>query len=300
LLQRNAVSSWLHLGPDVEVLLIGDEEGMAETAAQMGVRHLPQVERNENGTPRLDSVFRLAQEHGRGALLCYANADILFLDDFLPAVQRASERFERFLIVGRRWDLKVEGGLDFGGGSSSRLRERLGESGRLHPPRGSDYFVFPRGTFVDIPPFALGRSGWDNWMIYRGRSLGIPVIDASGVITVVHQAHDYSHLPGGVRHHRLPESKENVRLAGGREVMFTLADADWRLGPEGVVPKRWSLSMSPRRLEAGLIVHLGPGKAARSVRMLMHPLDTARYYLGAAWRRITGSEARGERAKTPS
>ena len=29
-IQRNAIQSWIHLGSEVEVLLMGDEEGMAE------------------------------------------------------------------------------------------------------------------------------------------------------------------------------------------------------------------------------------------------------------------------------
>jgi hypothetical protein len=101
--------------------------------------------------------------------------------------------------------------------------------GRLHPPGGSDYFIFPWACFTTLPDFAIGRAGWDNWMFYHARRQGWPVIDASSSLTIIHQDHDYSHLPGGQPHYRLPESHENTRLAGGRRLIFTLLDADHTL-----------------------------------------------------------------------
>ena len=40
LIQRNAILSWQHLGDDVNVVMIGDEPGMAEFAAETGI-HAP-------------------------------------------------------------------------------------------------------------------------------------------------------------------------------------------------------------------------------------------------------------------
>jgi len=62
---------------------------------------------------------------------------------------------------------------------------------------GLDYFIFPCGLFRDIPPFAVGRPAWDNWLVYKARSLGLPVIDATKMVTAIHQNHAYSHHPMG-------------------------------------------------------------------------------------------------------
>src|SRR4030066_1112482 len=86
-IQRNAIQSWLELGEDIEVLLIGDEEGMGEVAAEFGVRQLPEVMCNELGTPLVNSIFQLAREHARYSTLCYVNTDIIFLDDFVSSVR---------------------------------------------------------------------------------------------------------------------------------------------------------------------------------------------------------------------
>jgi hypothetical protein len=82
-IQRNAIRSWLALGSEVEVLVIGEEEGLAETCAELGVRHLPDVARNASGTPLVSSIFDLARQHGQGDFLAYVNADIIFLPDVL-------------------------------------------------------------------------------------------------------------------------------------------------------------------------------------------------------------------------
>jgi hypothetical protein len=285
-IQRNAIESWTHLSDQVQVLLIGDEPGMRRVAADLKVTHLPGVEHNQYGTPRLDSIFAAARENARHPWLCYVNADILLMDDLLPTVERVISRFDRFLIVGQRWDLDVRDRLQFDDGWPGRLRDRIKTAGRLHPPAGSDYFVFPKDEFDHMPPFALGRAGWDNWMIFAGRELGIPVIDASDAITLVHQNHDYAHLPGGQPHYRLPESEDNVRMAGGRETIFTLQDVNWRISQDGISRLRpWDKPLL-RGMEAGCIARLGPGKAARLVQMLFRPLDTLRYYWRASLRKI--------------
>ena len=65
-IQRNALRSWLQL-PDVEVLVVGQEPGLAETADELGLKHLPAVARNQWGTPLVSSIFDLARRHGDAA-----------------------------------------------------------------------------------------------------------------------------------------------------------------------------------------------------------------------------------------
>ena len=226
LIQRNAIQSWQRLGENVRVLLVGDETGMAETAAEFAVTHLPQVQRNRDGTPLVSSIFELARQHSPDPLLVYLNADILLTPAFLQPVEQVAGQAERFLIVGQRWDMDLRQPLEFSPGWDERLLADMRARGRLHPPMGSDYFVFPRNCFTEMPKFAIGRAGWDNWMFTYARLQGWPVVDATGTITIIHQDHDYSHLPGGQPHYRLPETTENIRLAGGRRAIFTLLDAD--------------------------------------------------------------------------
>jgi hypothetical protein len=256
-IQRNAIRSWTLL-PDTRVLVIGQEDGLAAAAAELGVRHLPEVRRNASGTPLVSSIFALAREHSDSPLLAYVNADILLMRDFHETARRLQARLERFLLVGQRWDLDVSAPLDFSPGWEERLLQEVRTHGNLHPPAGSDYFVFPRASFQNIPPFAVGRAGWDNWMIYQARAQSWPAVDGSRSITIVHQNHDYAHLPDGRTHHRLPESGENVRLAGGWVITrFNLRDTD-RCWVNGHLRRRpLDGPTLRRRLEAFPLLTLG-------------------------------------------
>lgn len=285
-IQLNAIRSWLALGQEVQVMLIGDEIGMEETTAELGVVHLRQVERNEHGTPLVSSIFSLGQGHAKSPFMAYVNTDILLFGDLLEATRTAAEGGKPFLIIGQRWDLNVEESLDLSAGWQDRLRARARETGKIHPPAGSDYFVFPRGCYGEVPDFAIGRAGWDNWMIYHARRRGWPVVDATTSILVVHQTHDYGHLPGGRPHYRLPESERNVELAGGRRAIFTLLDATHQLVDGGLRPRRLNWADIVRRVETFPSVVLGSAAMAQISFSLLHPVRAFREFRGWVGKRV--------------
>ena len=132
----------------------------------------------------------------------------------------------------------------------SRLRTEVRREGKLHRPAGSDYFIFPRRCYMEIPDFAIGRAGWDNWMIYEARKQKWPVIDCTGSVLIVHQEHDYSHLPGGEPHYSLPETNENIRLAGGEAaIRYTVTDATHLLRDDRLTRPRLSYLRFMRHVE---------------------------------------------------
>jgi hypothetical protein len=73
-IQRNAIESWAQLRPRPEIILFGDDEGTAHVAKEFGISHIPQVARNEFGTPLLNDFFEQAQRVAGDDLLCYVNA----------------------------------------------------------------------------------------------------------------------------------------------------------------------------------------------------------------------------------
>ena len=225
MIQRNTLHNWLALGEEVQVVVIGDEPGIGEVCQELNILHLPDVQTNQMGTPLISSIFKLARGVNDSPILAYANADILFLPDLLPAVRKLAEGRPHFLAVGQRWDLDVIEPISFSDDWANGLQEHLGHGGRLHGQSGSDYFIFPRGCYSQIPEFAVGRAGWDNWMIFRARWQHWPVIDLTGTVTLVHQNHDYAHLQGGIVHFYQPETTVNVRIGGGRRTIFRLSDA---------------------------------------------------------------------------
>ena len=228
-IQRNAIRSWTLL-PEVEVILLGEETGLAEAARELSVRHIPNVTRNTSGTPLISSMFSLARENSNSPLLCIVNADMLLMQDFVEAAKQVVKLKDNFILLSQRWDLDVAQPLEFTKGWESRLRNTVHATGSLHRPAGSDFFLFPKSCYTDVPDFAIGRAGWDNWMIYKARQEKWPVIDCTPSVMIVHQNHDYGHLPGGQAHHTLPETDENIRLAGGQAaIRYTILDSTHRL-----------------------------------------------------------------------
>ena len=240
LIQRNALKSWTLL-PDVEVILLGNEEGLAQAAREFNVKHIPDVKCSGNGTPLISSMFELACQNASGELLCVINADIILMPDVLEAARACRSCLENkaFVLLSQRWDLEVTQPLKFSGDWANGLRSTVHSQGRLHRPAGSDFFLFPKSCYQDIPNFTIGRAGWDNWMIYKARKEKWPVIDCTPSVMIVHQSHDYSHLPGGKPHYEHPDTNENIRLAGGSAaIRYTVLDSTHQLvGGKLVRPK---------------------------------------------------------------
>jgi len=251
---------------------------LTETARELGVLHLPGVACTPGGTPLVSSMFDLARQNSDSPLLACVNADILLLPDFLEGAQKIAGQAGQFLAIGQRWDLDVTDALDFSPGWPQRLREQATTRGALHRATGSDYFIFPRACFRDMPAFAIGRAGWDNWMIYAGRRSGWPVVDATRDIFIIHQNHDYSHLPGGQPHYRHPETFENVRLAGGKRAIFELRDVNYHLVSGKLQPMPFSWSRLWREIEIFPLVTLKSRVLGQLFFAFFHPRKAYREF----------------------
>ena len=242
MIQRNAIKSWTLL-PDVEVILLGEEQGLAEAARELGVKHLAHVERNTSGTPLISSMFNLARGNSNSDLLCIINADMILMPDFVETAKMVKGLRSEFVLLSQRWDLDVTAPLDFSGDWVYGLRSTVNGQGQLHRPAGSDFFLFPKSCYANIPNFTIGRAGWDNWMIYKARKENWAVIDCTPSLMIVHQNHDYAHLPDGKPHYEHPETNENIRLAGGQaNVRYTILDSTHQLADGKLIrPKMTSL-----------------------------------------------------------
>src|SRR5207245_4021188 len=115
IIQRNALQSWKALHPDIETILLGDDEGAAEAARKFGLRHEPFAERNERGTKRLDYLYARAQAIAKHEVLCYINCDIILMQDFAGAIERVRTAHRELLRVGQSWDSDIRERLAFGG-----------------------------------------------------------------------------------------------------------------------------------------------------------------------------------------
>jgi len=235
-IQRNAVGSWMQLRPRPEIILLGDDDGVADFALRYGFKHIPSVQRNEFGTPLLDDLFLKAQAAASNEICVYVNSNIILMDDFAEALESVARRFDHFLMVGRRWDLDMSEEIDFYAEDwGQRLIERVRREGIYHAPTGIDYFAFKKGLWPAIPPLALGRGMWDNWLVREPLLAGQPVVDASDKVTIIHQNHGHSHISGGKEGASFNiELQRNLDLTGNDTSLAYTSHAAWELTPNGI------------------------------------------------------------------
>jgi hypothetical protein len=228
-IQNNAITSWTLLRPRPDVILFGNEVGTAEICARLGLQHVPDVRRNQYGTPQLDDILAKATEHAKHEVMCYVNADIVLTKAFCVAATAVEGRFNRFLLSGGRRGLDIRDAIDF---SEPAWEENItvaafkeGEFSFF----GNDYFVFSRGLYDVVPPLVIGRSWFDSWMFSGAKAAEADIIDASAVIPVIHQNHEYRHLPS---ERAVSETKANRRLTTGE--WHSLLEANYELTPQGL------------------------------------------------------------------
>jgi hypothetical protein len=234
IIQRNAITSWTKLQPRPEIILFGTELGAAECAADLGLVHIPEVARNRHGTPLLADIFAQAEKRTTHDTLAYVNADIILPAAFTPGVEKTRQAFPNFLAVGRRTNLNVSESIDFSNSWEAELKERTRREGQLESYTGIDFFVFPLGTYRDVPPLAIGRVWFDQWCIKYACKKGLPVIDLTPFVPIVHQVHDYNHVAGGKQWvYGGPEADENLAFYGEKPHTYTILSATHELTPGG-------------------------------------------------------------------
>jgi SAM-dependent methyltransferase len=240
-------------------------------------------------------MFEAAERHAKTELLAYLNADIILTRDFLPAVQRVGGELDRFLLIARRWNLPLKGDWSFEDPSwERRLHELCIAGGWLEPPYGGvDLFVYRRGMWEGLPPFAIGRRRWDSALIYYASRMNVPVVDATPSVTCVHQDHGYSHHPDqmdGVL--RGSDAQRNDALLEGPHHYFTALNATHVLNSSGL---RRQKTLNPAHLlrRAATLPGLHPSLA---------PLAPLVRWLAPLWRlgRRSGAAARSLRGRVRS
>ena len=217
------------------------------------------VERNEYGTPLLNSVLAVAEAHADGGVACFVNADVMLFGDFVDALAKVGETFDRFLMAGRGWRLDPPAPAT----DLAAVRQSAREEANLRSTASAEYFAYTPGLFGEVPPFALGRfGGYDLWLLWRARDLGVPVVNASRDVVAVHQEHGYDHIDGGAAAQAMgAEAKRNRELVAWWTHIDSLRDARYlldggrlrrnALSVGAVHHKAWMLKRRMRRAMPG-------------------------------------------------
>lgn len=243
IIQENAMISWKLTHPDTEVLIFGNESGVHQICDKLKFKHVPEVEVNNFGTPYLNDLFERAQQIATSNILCYLHSDIILVENLDSMIKEINKQFSKFLLVARRWDLflkwngTVENSIeyslkqiDFNNSHWKQfLKEEMHIHGRLRQPGSCDCYIFTRDLYSKghIPPFLLGRKGWDGWIIYDALQRTIATVDISS-FKILHQTHMTKNQ------NLLPslqwkiEGEGNIRLLAGRKKRVDQVPYFWK------------------------------------------------------------------------
>ena len=178
-IQRTAIASWQTQGVDTQVVLFGDDLDSRLIAKGLGINWLPSKVTPMN-YPSFAHLFIDIETHYPSDWYLEVSSDIVLsgLNIALPILESWAHLFTRPLVIGQRIDVEV--------GPHSRVIPQY------HPPSAVDYFLYKKGTLGDIPLFNIGRTVYDNWLVWAARDLwNMQVVNATEAITAYHLNHTH-------------------------------------------------------------------------------------------------------------
>lgn len=228
IIQQNAFNGWRALGNEVEIIIFGNSIGSEQNAKMINAVYLPDVRVTESGVPYLSDLFEKARKYSSYDILTFINADIILPNNFLNIVSEVKNQLKKFLIVGHRWDMDVDNIIDFTDRHVMKeFWQRAKKDSVQHPCTGIDYFVFNKNAFKTIPDFAIGRPGYDNWLLWNARRHFLPLVNVSNDIIAIHQNHHFNfhNLKADPKIYYEEDGKKNQMIHG--EKTLNLLDTNY-------------------------------------------------------------------------
>ena len=129
IIQENAIASWCKLQPEYQIILLGKGYRVSEIAKKYHALHIPDVKTSTTGTPLVSDLFYKAQKIAKFPILAYVNSDVILLEDFSKSIQKI--KLKPFLVIGHRWELRVNHKINFDKDWRKRLSKELQKWGEI-------------------------------------------------------------------------------------------------------------------------------------------------------------------------
>jgi len=240
IIQRNAINSWLNLNPTPNIILFGiEDDKIKKEFDNPKITFLPIKDFNEYKTPYINKIFEAAMLYSPTDTLCYVNSDIILFDDFFSTIKNLQKK-KNYFGVGGRYTIEISKILDFKN-KSTTINKYLNNM-EIDSYHGSDYFIFNKLSIKSIPQFLIGRTCWDNWLMYYAAKNKLNLTDCTNDILCIHQNHDYSHIKSNTNnHYKGIEREHNLKQLGGIDKIYNLKDSVYFL-KNGEFKKNYSIN----------------------------------------------------------
>lgn len=230
---QNAIRSWVRLSPRPEILVFGGDHTLVESEGGRWVGDF----RATQGRPYFDDFINRAERLATNDILMYCTDHLVLTSSLVPVIETVADMFSgHFLIIGKRWGLHVQRPIDFSDNWEGTLWDRVLGADSPGNNAAKDYIIFRRPLGLTVPGFIMGYPWYDTWLVWAALQAGYPVVDASDVITVVHQSHKF--VEGDVEKRELtPGGQHNRRIGKSLHLdgKGAISQATHVLTPNGVI-----------------------------------------------------------------
>lgn len=214
--QTNALRSWKALSCKPKIVVVGNDQGVAELCEREGVTHHPIVEKNKYGTPLIKSILEQGWTYADdNDIVVFINGDIVLVDDFTRTLQAFSKHYPEhhnmtYLLTARRFDWTNFHEIDF---NKTNWFETLDLQGEWSGANAVDLFVHRKGQLA-MPDSAIARFAYDTWALMNAIKNYDLCIDISESCKMIHHLgkHYFDGMPcaRGIVSHELYENSQPI------------------------------------------------------------------------------------------
>jgi hypothetical protein len=146
--------------PDVEVILLGEETGLAEAARELGVKHIPTWRAMQRHAVDLVHVSTGARKLKQRPALHHQRGHDL-MPDFVEAAKKVRSKEGEFVLLSQRWDWTFTLNRSiFRQGTGRIVYVHRPGQGSASPSRRKRFLPLPKILLSDIPNFtSAARAG---------------------------------------------------------------------------------------------------------------------------------------------
>ena len=184
-IENNTQYTW-SIMPDVTFLNMNDES-------------LFHIQTNSYGVPMFHDMYANVYNYcPKSRTYTYINGDLLstyhsFMSTINAVYPDSFSKLGEFVLVGQRtnvpWDVSLDARTFTN--NETAFQQLLQQKSELMVPNAIDYFISTRHAFdwTNIPPFVIGRAGYDNWLIEHllFDTPNTQLVDVTQTLPMIHQ-----------------------------------------------------------------------------------------------------------------
>lgn len=222
--QTNSFNSIKKLDLDKEIIVFDQFKNFTQDPNLITINS---INCNDFDTPYISDIFEKAIIKSKYEYLIYFNSDIIFDETLSNLIKFIStKKLDKFIAFGKRYDIESR---EYMSNSDIERLNKNKSNYKLHNKFGIDYFIFYKKSFFKLKKFLIGRTCWDNWMIYECNRRNFKLIDTTIDVNCFHQNHDFSHIKSSNEktHYKGTERDYNYKLSGGHKNLFNIDDSNF-------------------------------------------------------------------------